>query len=189
MLRIIGNIAVSLLLVAVALVAAVFLLPRPLGYDTYVVLSGSMEPQYPVGGMIFVKPAEPKNIAPGDVISFSTVTGEVGVATHRVVSVDEDACVFYTKGDANDAADPDPVPFERLIGRAESVCVPLVGYISLFVRSKEGILAVCGFLIAVVLLFFLPEILKKDDKKGQETETPSLGEVVAQSGDASAVHK
>ncbi len=59
--------------VLVALMGACALLligSRLMGYHPYAVLSGSMEPTYRTGDLIFVKAADPETIRPGDPITF-----------------------------------------------------------------------------------------------------------------------
>lgn len=86
LLQIISTILVALVvLLAVALVGV-----RLAGIRTFTVLSGSMEPTYHVGSLIYVKKVDPTTIRPGQVITF--MLDENTVATHRVVEVvpDED---------------------------------------------------------------------------------------------------
>ena len=148
--------------------AAILLLPQVFGYKTFAVLSGSMEPQYHVGSLVFAKPTSAEEIQVGDPITFK-LAGD-SVATHRVISIDQEAQQFQTKGDANDTEDMDPVPFANLIGRAQDFSIPLFGYLTIFIKTKQGIVAGCALLIVVVLLLFLPDILGKGDKKEQKKE-------------------
>lgn len=43
--------------------AGILLMPRLFGYAPYAVLSGSMEPEYPVGSLIYVTATDPSNRA------------------------------------------------------------------------------------------------------------------------------
>ena len=86
LLQLLSTILVALVvLLAVALVGV-----RLAGIRTFTVLSGSMEPTYHVGSLIYVKKVDPTTIRPGQVITF--MLDENTVATHRVVEVvpDED---------------------------------------------------------------------------------------------------
>ena len=115
LLQIISTILVALVvLLAVALVGV-----RLAGIRTFTVLSGSMEPTYHVGSLIYVKKVDSTTIRPGQVITF--MLDENTVATHRVVEVipDEDdpsTLRFRTKGDANDAEDGSLVHYKNVIG-------------------------------------------------------------------------
>ncbi|MDA4324587.1 signal peptidase I, partial [Escherichia coli] len=62
-----------------------------------------MEPEYPVGSLIYVDRVEPSEISIGDPITF-VMNESLMVATHRVVDIKEDGS-FITKGDANDTVD------------------------------------------------------------------------------------
>ena len=56
--------------------------PRLMGYEIYNVVSGSMEPEIPVGSVIYVKAAAPEEVREGDVIAFWS---NGSVVAHRVV--------------------------------------------------------------------------------------------------------
>ena len=70
--------------------------PLVLGYHPVVVLSGSMEPTYHVGSVIYYKAAPFDQINVGDPITFVGAEGGVMV-THRVVEKDESAMAFGTE--------------------------------------------------------------------------------------------
>ena len=72
--------------------------PRLFGYQTYDVVSGSMEPEIPVGSMIFVKEIVPEDVVEGDIIAFYSNSN---VVCHRVTYNNIYERKFNTKGDAN----------------------------------------------------------------------------------------
>ena len=76
------NIIGTLILVAVIATSVPLAIPRFLGYETYNVTSGSMEPALPVGSVIYVQYVEPATVQPGEIIAYN-VDGTV--ITHRVV--------------------------------------------------------------------------------------------------------
>jgi signal peptidase len=137
--------AVAILLGLVALVAKspiANVIPGLAKTTPMVVMSGSMVPRLPVGGLVFVKPVDVASVRVGDIIAFTephTGTGPAPLTTHRVVSVDrgDSGVMFRTKGDANSSADPQPVPASAVVGIA-GASVPLLGYLSVFVRSWPG---------------------------------------------------
>lgn len=132
------------------------------GLKSYVVLSGSMEPKYSVGELIYVKDTKAEEVGVGDIIVFPF--GDA-VATHRIVGVNEDAMYFRTKGDANSYTDASPVYFDEIIG-IPVFSIPLVGYVSLAVQSPWGIAAVA---ILCILLLLWDEIAKWLMKKRSKT--------------------
>ncbi len=167
MLKKICNILSSMILIFMILIAGVLLLPYAFGYQTLAVLSGSMEPTYHVGSILFVKKMPAQEIQVGDPITFH-LAGQNMVATHRVVRVDKEKKQFITKGDANNAEDG-PTSFESLVGRASKISVPLLGYISVNIKTPKGILAATGVIVFIILLSFLPEIFTKEPKEPQKT--------------------
>ena len=60
-----------------------------------------------------------------------------------------------------------PTSFESLVGRASNISVPLLGYISVNIKTPKGILAATGVVVLIVLLSFLPEIFKKEPENPQ----------------------
>lgn len=123
-------------------------LPRLLGYGIYEVVSGSMEPEIPVGSVIYVKAAAPGDIAEQDVIAFQS--GE-SVVTHRVVQNRTVEGAFVTKGDANAAEDLRTVPYDALVGRV-AYHFPGVGRLMAVYTSSVGkvyaiLTAACGAML------------------------------------------
>lgn len=147
------------LTVAAIMVAFLLVGVRLLGVEAYAVLSGSMEPTYPTGSLIYVKPVSPEAIREGDPITF-VLNEDLVVATHRVVTVDEENRSFITKGDANDAVDGAPVRFENLLGKPV-FCIPLLGYVAAYVRQPPGLYVAIAVVVVMLLLAFLPDLLRK----------------------------
>jgi signal peptidase len=144
------------ILLLIILCAGGLLLSQFLGWQPMGILSGSMEPSYHVGGLVFIDTkAAPEDIAPGDVVAF--YIGDDTVVTHRVVAVDREAGTFTTQGDANNAVDA-PTAFDRMIGRAGRH-VPLAGYALMNLKTVKGF-AVGAIMVAVlILLFVIPMLL------------------------------
>ena len=160
---------VSAVLVIVIVLAALFLAGmRLIGWHVFTVVSGSMEPVYSVGDMIYVKPVEPEEIQVGDVITF-VMNENLVVGTHRVTEVEQkdEHLYFHTKGDANASEDAVAVMDENVLG-VPMLSIPLLGYISSWVQQSPGCyvaIAVAAMLLAIVIL---PDILDKSKKRRQE---------------------
>lgn len=100
---------------------------RVVGFESFEILSGSMEPAIPVHSLVYVNTnIACEDIREGDVIAFDI--GEGKKVTHRVAGVDEKDRQFSTKGDANALPDPEPVSFDNVVGR-ECACIPHLGAI------------------------------------------------------------
>lgn len=154
----------TLIIIAFAVIAGLLIIPMLFGCKNMAVLSGSMEPGIPVGSVVFVKAADAESIEPGDVITYR-LSGDTMV-THRVVSVDKENRELITKGDANDVEDGSPVAFSAVVGK-ELFHVPLLGYLTIYIRTPIGIIAVCGVLIVLILLNFLPGVLQPEEEKNE----------------------
>ena len=137
---------------------------RYFGYNPYIVLSGSMEPTYKTGSVVFVKEKGPEEIKKNDVISF--VSNEnLTVVTHRVIEIDKENKCFYTKGDANELADEAPVFFENLIGVA-TFSIPYVGFVVSIIKEtilKYVLIGIVGLTILFDIIFSIRE--KKNKRK------------------------
>ena len=161
---------VSTVLVVLTVLCAVFLMgSRLMGYECYNVISPSMEPEYMVGDLIYVKDVDPTTIKEGDVITF-IVNEDLVVGTHRVVRVDLENKRFYTKGDANDIEDQSPVHFNNVIG-VPQFSIPKLGYVSDFVQNPPGMYITIAIGAVLILAVFLPDMI---GKKKKEEEDPEL---------------
>lgn len=158
----IWNILSTAIVIMVVLCAIFLMGSRLLGYRCYTVISGSMKPAYDVGDLLYVKEVPPSSIKVGDPVTF-IVNEELDVATHRVVRVDAANSRLYTKGDANEIEDNDPVHFNNIIG-VPSFSIPKLGYVSNFVQTSPGMYITIGIGVVVILLVFLPDMLGKKEK-------------------------
>lgn len=159
---------VSTAFVVLMVLCAVFLMgSRLIGFRCFNIISPSMEPQYGVGDLIYVKEVDPATIKEGDVITF-LVNEDLVVGTHRVVRVDAENKHLYTKGDANDIEDQDPVHFNNVIG-VPKFSIPKLGYVSDFIQNPPGMYITIGVGIILILAVFLPDMI---GKKKKEDETP-----------------
>ena len=140
--------------------------PHIVGIQTFKVLSGSMQPNYPVGSLVYVKKTQPDTINIGDVITF--YINENSLVTHRVVDKDIDKRTFETKGDANEVKDGGKVSFDNVVGKA-IFCIPYLGYVSSYFNTTQGSYLLVGFIAILFVATFLPDILRKS-KLSKECE-------------------
>ena len=141
-------------------IAGFLFVPKMLGYDEYAVLSGSMEPGIPVGAIVY-----DKNFAASEAREGAVVTYQLPAGT--LVTQEEQTVV--TQGDANNIADTAPVAWQQIVG-VYAFHIPYLGYISIYAKTSLGIAVVCGVLIVLILLNFIPDILEEDKKKISDTE-------------------
>ena len=166
MFRKIWNVVYSVIVAVVVLLAVAFVGVRVVGLQPFTVLSGSMEPTYHTGSLIYVKSVEPQDVHVGDPITF-VLNEDLVVATHRVIEIDAENERFYTKGDANESADGSPVHFNNLIG-VPVFTIPLLGYVANFVTNPPGMYIALAGVAVLLLLTFVPDWSKKVDS-GRDT--------------------
>ncbi len=158
---------VSTVIVVIVVLIAVFLMgSRIIGLNVYNVISGSMEPTYSVGDLIYVKNVDyadvEEKIKVGDPLTFVLNEDKV-VATHRVVKIDTEEELIYTKGDTNNTVDP-AVNFKNVIGKP-IFSIPLLGYVSAYMQTTSGMIVTIGIGVLIILAVFLPDFFGKKDKK------------------------
>jgi len=117
------------LLLAVMVVA----LPMLTKSTPYTVLTSSMNPSYPAGTLVIVRPTDTQQIHIGDVITYQIRSDEPAVITHRVIQIVEptkvgDEVKFITKGDANTLPDPEVKPIQ--VRGVVWYAVPFIGWIN-----------------------------------------------------------
>ena len=152
--RLLKNLSTGLVIVSMIfafLIAGI----RIFGVQVYGVLTGSMEPTYPTGSLIYVRRVDADDLRVNDVITFSMSANVI--ATHRIVEIVPDesnpSIVRYrTKGDANNDVDASLVNASNIIGKV-MFSVPQMGYVANFIQHPPGIyvaILICGLMVAFV---------------------------------------
>ena len=174
----IWNVISSILVTLVVLLALLLVGARVVGLQVFTVLSGSMEPTYHTGSLIYVKKVDPYTITDGQPITF--MLDENTVATHRVVGIvtdEEDPTVirFRTKGDANEAEDGSLVHYKNVIG-TPIFSIPYLGYVADYIQHPPGMyIAISGGAV-LLLLVFLPDVFASDkDEEKKKKRKKSAG--------------
>ena len=155
------NVLGIVFVVAVLAMTIPLAVPRMMGYDIFNVTSGSMDPEIPMGSVVYVEHVEPGEIQVADVIAFDR---EDRTIVHRVVTNRTSVGEFVTKGDANEEEDPNPVLYDNYIGRV-ALSVPVAGRFMALYSSNVGkgylILALaCG-----VMLNMLASRIRADQRR------------------------
>ncbi|WP_061782008.1 signal peptidase I [Microbacterium hominis] len=134
---------------------AVFALALITGIRPVVVISGSMEPEIPVGAVVFTQSVAAAEFVPGDIVTVERPRG-LGLVTHRLVSstdLGDGTFSFVLRGDANDVDDPQPYTVTSA-GRYVFHVVAL-GYVTLLLQSTQGLFVAGGIALALIALFIL----------------------------------
>lgn len=165
------NIVTWVLVAALVVMAVLLAGVRLVGLRPLTVLSGSMEPEFSAGDLIYVKDVDYRELEVGDVITF--MLSEDTIATHRIVGIvpdENDASVvrYRTKGDANDSEDGSLVHCKNVVG-TPVYALPKMGYVANYIQNPPGsYLAISGAAV-LMLLVFLPDLLWSDEEP-KETE-------------------
>lgn len=173
--------AVTSVLVALVVLAAIALVGvRIIGLQTYSVLSGSMEPKYHVGSLIYVKKADYNTLQPGDDITF--MLNEDTIATHQIIEVlpdeaDPDVIRFRTQGIANDQPDGGTVHCKNIIGKPVFT-IPYLGYVANYIQEPPGRYAAIAGAAVLLILVFLPDLFSNDsdEDKNKKEKNNNKGE-------------
>ncbi len=146
-------------------------IPMIFGHRMFVVLSGSMQPTFGPGSLVLVRPVEAEAIEKGDIITFGGSRGG-NPTTHRVVDIAEEGSLkFVTRGDANSADDPNPVPAKSVVGKVTG-SVPLVGYLVSLFWTRQYLIFMVFIPSACVILLELCNIFRymREKERGRNKE-------------------
>lgn len=155
------------------LLTLIMLATKLFGYQMLTIDSGSMEPNFPVDSLIFVKTVDPSGLQADDVITF-TVDEKGTLVTHRIVAVLKNERSFITKGDANNTADPNTVPYDNVVGKAE-FCLPKIGAVFRVVTEEEHRVCVyiaIGILIGLTVWWIILDHIKKEKQRKGANNIP-----------------
>ena len=175
------NIITTILMVAVLLVAFALVGVKIFGLSPYTVLSGSMEPTYHVGSLIYIEDVNTADLKVGDPITYVIEGGTV--VTHRIIEIIPDygengELGFKTKGDANQTEDGTPVHENNVLGKPV-FSIPLLGYVAFYIQNPPGSYLAIGACLVIALLTFLPGLVDKlldEDTAGTTPTQQTEGE-------------
>lgn len=139
-------------------------------YKPVVVLSGSMDPTFKTGSIIYYKWIEPKLLKKDDIITFNN-QGK-NYVSHRIIDIDDDG--ITTKGDANEIADRQKVRFENIRGKVTNITIPYVGY---FIRiaNKNSVIIIITAIIILISEFLMSNLKRfNKDKENYKIEEEIL---------------
>ena len=131
--------------------------PSFLGLKTYVIISGSMEPNINIGDLVVVQKTKGE-LKEGDIISYRQ--GE-SVITHRIsqkTENEEGEIIYKTKGDNNNTEDSEEIRKEEIEGKVIKV-IPKIGNVTLVLKNK-----VVATVVVIILSIYIIKNYKKNKK-------------------------
>ncbi len=170
-LKVLNYIIVILVLILAFLLVGI----KILGFDIYTVLSGSMEPNYHVGALVYVKEQPSEDLKKGDTITF--FISDKTTATHRIVEIVSDEETnelvgFKTKGDANENVDANIVKPEKIVGKVVWT-IPYLGFLAAFIQTKKGGITLLIVGVIIVALMCVSDIFIEDKKEKKKNTKKS----------------
>ena len=145
----VGKAAATVACVVCVALAAVMLVPAALGYERYVITSGSMTGAYDRGSIVFAKAVPVANLRVGDVITYVPPAGAgvSGLITHRIASIEPDPAgrpVFRTQGDANPGPDPWTFTLDEPTQARVGFHLPYIGFAFAALADRQLRMLVIG---------------------------------------------
>ncbi|CEN80571.1 signal peptidase I [Paraclostridium sordellii] len=119
-----------------------------IGFRTYTVLSGSMEPEFYPGDMVVTKHKDKANINVNDIVTYKDNEGVI--ITHRIIEETDEG--YITKGDNNNVKDAGILKAENIIGKVK-FSIPKIGYVMNFL-SDSKVVAIQMVFLAIFIFFY-----------------------------------
>ena len=154
----------TLIVVAVILACAAWIIPSLFGYSRYVITGGSMTGTYDKGSVVFEKAVPVSELKVGDVITYMPPpdSGVTNLVTHRIVKIEPaegGGTLFSTKGDANQSADPWHFLLTDQKQTVVDFGVPKVGWVFVALADREVRMLVIGLPAALIALGALGQLV------------------------------
>lgn len=133
------------------------------GYNAFIVLTGSMNPAFDEGSVIFVKQTSADELKLDDIITYMPLKNEKTLLTHRIVKINESENgkrSFITRGDSNNADDEGDIFPEAIVGKV----VFYVNGLGTFIKSLRtpfGVAVIAVLFVGSIVISLLPKTKKK----------------------------
>lgn len=151
----------TFLVILLAVLTILMFVARAQGRAAFIVLSGSMEPNYPVGGVVLTKPITFEKLKVGEPITFHSQGKDTKVVTHRIVEINQREGFARTQGDANKSPDAQVVLAKDVIGKV-TFGIPFIGYGLAFLQSSFGKWLLLMLAISVLIVYVIRRFLKNE---------------------------
>jgi signal peptidase I len=168
-LKVLRRVAGALLVTGALGLGLLILVPALLGYQRYVIVSGSMTGTYDRGSVVFDRVVPTADLRKGDVITFQP-PAHAGLVTHRIHSVRtvKGRRVFTTKGDFNPGVDPwGGLTLSGASQARVAFHVPYVGYGIAALSIRQVRMALIGLPALLIALATLAGMWKQAGVEAQ----------------------
>ena len=183
----------TVVVIAVVILAVALVGVRVIGLTPMTVLSGSMEPAYHVGSLIYVKDIAPDKIEIGMPITF-VLNEDLLVATHRVVNVErydtkiqevldadgnplldeegktlteevplDEPSYYFTTKGDANESEDGSKVYYKNVVGTPVFTLPYLGYLSSFLQTKKGMFLGGSITLVLLMLTFIPDMIRNID--------------------------
>ena len=170
--------ALCALIVAAGILFGLFLIvPSLMGWERYVIVSGSMTGTYDRGSLVFDEVVPVKSLKVGDVITYKPPlrAGPKGLVTHRIHSIGREpktgARAFRTKGDANKVADPWTFTLPNSKQARVVTGAPYIGFALAALADREVRMILVGIPAALIALIVMVGTWRDAGREAQKRAT------------------
>lgn len=161
---------VNVILFCAIVVAAGLLIPPFAGITTVMVDDVDMQTNLPQGSVAYAVEKDRRELKQGDKVLISQ---EGRQYVYVVDSIDGSSVVL------DDQLSTDGGTTQQELGSTVQkvmLVVPVIGYVSMALRSTEGLIIVGLAVVFVIILFILAEVWKKDDDEEEDEENEDAQE-------------
>lgn len=178
--RRVGRLALNCALVAMIASVLIMLVPALLGFQRYVILTGSMTGTYDRGSIVFDRPIPTADLKVGDPITYSPPPGFTSQTrvTHRIWWIGRGANgerVYRTKGDANKHPDVWKFTLNQSTQDVVVFHIPDVGYVFMLLSLREFRIVLVGLPAIVIALMMLRALWIEGGKEARRQKLAELG--------------
>jgi len=161
-----GRVVSTLLVMAGLLLGILLIAPALLGWERYVIVSGSMTGTYDRGSLVLDEVVPVASLRVGDVITYRPPAGSGpdGLVTHRIAAITRDRLggrMFRTKGDANASADPWTFVLRGPTQARAKVGVPRVGFAIAALSDRRWRMLIVGLPAGLIALLSLSALWRE----------------------------
>jgi signal peptidase len=158
--------------------AAILLVPAALGFQRYVIVSGSMTGTYDRGSIVFDKEVPVSDLEVGDAITYEPPPGASSekFVTHRIAWIGRNPAgeeIFRTKGDANETTDPWTFSLDKPDQAKVAFSVPYVGYLLAALSIPTVRMLAIGVPAVLVALLILAGIWRDAGEEARRRQSES----------------
>jgi signal peptidase I len=172
--RRLGSALLVLAMVAGILFGLFLIVPSLMGWERYVIVSGSMTGTYDRGSIVFDEVVPVTSLKKGDVITYRPPrgAGPDHLVTHRIRSIGRDpktkTPVFRTKGDANAVADPWTFTLPNKTQARVVTGAPYMGFVLAALAQRKFRMVLVGVPALLIALIVLGGLWRDTGREAQE---------------------